>query len=380
MSTTDGNVENQLKDVMVWDLGVRLFHWLLVSTVAVAIVTGFFAGKPWLDAHVISGVCIVALVVFRVIWGFLGSTYARFGSFVVSPGAAVRHLRDAASGGRRRSLGHNPLGAWMILTLLAALTVICALGAVALGGVVKEGPFAPHVTYAFARQAKEIHEFLAYLLVGLIALHILGAFFESWRSSENLSRGMVTGRKRRSSDARTCAPVRGRPVIAGILFAGAAAAAAQVVVRHSALPAYKTPAGPLDATYAKECGACHSPHHPSLAPAGTWKKIMSGLDDHFGDNASLTPELTRRLTAYLTLNAAGAWDTRPAHAFRTADPREPLRITATRIWKRIHRKIPDETFKSKPVGGKLNCSNCHGDAETGRFAPRAIAIKRETTK
>jgi cytochrome c len=180
--------------------------------------------------------------------------------------------------------------------------------------------------------------------------------------------------------AQTREPARARPIIAGILFVGVAAGAAQVVAHYSALPAYKTPAEPMDAAYAKECGACHSPHHPSLATAETWKKIMSGLNEHFGDDATLKPELAQKLTAYLTVNGAETWDTRPANSFRQTDAQNPLRITATARWKRFHRSIPDEVFKSKPIGGKLNCSNCHGDAETGRFAPRAIAIKKETAK
>lgn len=370
----------QAEDIPVWDRGVRYFHWLLVTAVSGALLTGFFAGKPWLDVHVICGVAILALIVFRVIWGFLGSTYARFGNFVVSPKTALRHVKDIARGKSHRMLGHNPLGAWMIVTLLAVLAAVSAVGVVVLGGVVKEGPLAPYVTYAFAREAKEIHEFLAYLIVALAGLHILGAAFESWRSSENLPRAMVTGRKRCSPDAETCAPSRAHPIMAGILFVAAAAGSGYAVARHSALPAYKTPTEPLDAAYAKECGSCHTPHHPSLAPAGTWKKIMAGLDDHFGENATLKPELTQKLTDYLTVNAAETWDTRPANAFRNPDAQEPLRITATSRWKRYHREIPDEVFKSKPIGGRLNCSNCHGDAETGRFAPRAISIKKETAK
>jgi mono/diheme cytochrome c family protein len=230
-----------------------------------------------------------------------------------------------------------------------------------------------------AKDVKGLHEFLAYVTLGLVGLHVLGALFESWRSSENLPRAMVTGRKRFSPEA-AANPVRGHPFIAAILVVAAAAGTAQAVSHYSALPAYRTPTEPLDRTYAKECGSCHSPHHPSLAPAGTWRKIMAGLDNHFGENATLNPELVKQLTAYLLSNSAETWDTRPANVLRAANPDEPLRITAVKGWKRIHHEISDEVFKSKPIGGKLNCSNCHGDAETGRFAPRAIAIKKETAQ
>jgi cytochrome b len=380
MSETSRSAEYRSRDIVVWDRGVRFFHWLLVGSVTGALATGFFAGKPWLDFHVIFGVAIITLVVLRFIWGFLGSTYARFGSFVVSPGAAFRHLRGLFRGEGHEHLGHNPLGAWMIVTLLVVLAAVCATGVAVLGGVVKEGPLAPYMTFALGREVREIHEFLAYAVAGLVGLHIAGALFESWRCGENLPRAMVTGRKRPSPTALAAAPVRGHPLVAGVLALALAVTAGRAVAHYSALPAYRTPTEPLDPVYARECGACHTPHHPSLAPAATWRAIMSGLENHFGENAALSPEQTERLAAYLNVNAAETWDTRPANMLRRPNPKEPLRITAAGAWPRIHRHIPDEVFKSKPIGGKLNCSHCHGDAETGLFAPRAISIKREITK
>lgn len=380
MNTTNGAGSKSWPSVKVWDPGVRFFHWLLVASVSGALATGFFAGKPWLDLHVIFGVIVASLIVFRLVWGAFGSTYARFGSFMVSPATALRHLRGLPSGGQPSWLGHNPLGAWMIVALLIVLTVVCATGVVTLGGVVKEGPLAPATTYTTGREAKEIHEFLAFLLLGLIAFHIAGAIFESWRTGENLPRAMITGRKRLQPGTRTVEPVRARPIAAAVLFAGVASASAYAIAHYSALPAYRTPAGPLDPVYVKECGACHTPHHPSLAPARTWRAIMAGLGAHFGENASLDPDTTARLTAWLTANAAENWDTRAANVLRTPSTEQPLRITAVRSWLRIHRDIPDAVFTSKAIGGRLNCANCHRDADSGRFAPRAIAIRKDAAR
>ena len=83
------------------------------------------------------------------------------------------------------------------------------------------------------------------------------------------------------------------------------------------------------------------------------------------------------MSAYLADNAAEKWDTWPANRLRAVSEQNPLRITDTRGWKRLHRGLAGDVFKSKAVGGKLNCSKCHRDAETGRFAPRAIAIPEE---
>jgi cytochrome b len=363
---------------LVWDRGVRAFHWLLVLSVAGALLTGLFGDAKIIDAHVILGAAIATLITFRVIWGFWGTTYARFGSFVPSPLAIFRHARELWRGDAPYYTGHNPVGSAMIFVLLALLTVIIITGIIVLGGVIKEGPLAPFTTFAVGAQAKEVHEFLAYLLIVLIALHVLGILLESARTQENLVRSMVTGRKLARSDAAQ--PIRSHQVSAFTVFAALSTFAAGVITHFSFQPALGVPDQPLTPLYVKECGSCHSPHHPSIAPATTWIAIMGSLDQHFGENASLASATTADLTAYVTANSAEKWDTWPANSFRMVSATAPLRITETRGWKRTHRHLPERLFKSQTVGGKLNCSKCHRDAETGRFAPRAIAIPKETVR
>ncbi len=358
----------------MWDGAVRLFHWLLAASVAGAALTGFLGGLRWLDPHIILGSAIALLLVFRVVWGFAGPAYARFSSFVPSPGGVLRHAREILGGKAPHYTGHNPVGSAMIVALLAVLAAMVITGVAVLGGAVKEGPLAPFLTFTAAAEVKEVHELLAFLLLGLIGLHIAGVLAESWRTRENLIRAMLTGRKSAHSGAVAAPAVLSRPLSAAIVFLGLTAVAGGAIAHFSRLPAFGVPTEPLNAAYAKECGSCHSAHHPSIAPAATWAAIMAGLDDHFGENASLDAAATARLAAYLADNAAEKWDTWPANRLRKASAQDPLRITDTRGWKRAHRHLPAEVFKSKAVGGKLNCTKCHRDAESGRFAPRAIAI------
>ncbi|MEJ2125785.1 MAG: cytochrome b/b6 domain-containing protein, partial [Alphaproteobacteria bacterium] len=105
--------------VPVWDVWVRLFHWSLVAAFAVAAYTGFFGRKNQIDFHVIAGVSAAALVAFRLIWGMWGTTYARFSSFIASPGKTLRHARHIIGSRGHVTMGHNPLGGWMIVVLLA---------------------------------------------------------------------------------------------------------------------------------------------------------------------------------------------------------------------------------------------------------------------
>jgi len=341
--------------------------------------TGLFAPKQWLDGHIVFGTVVCALIVFRLIWGFTGTQHARFASFIVGPGVALRYLRTLLAGRASNHIGHNPLGAMMIVALLLVLGLLTATGLVALGGELKQGPLAPFTSFATGHGAKAIHQILAYGLLGLIVLHVAGVAIESLRVRENLVRAMLTGRKAIAGPRPARASVSARPRLAAAMFAVIAVGTLPWIVHFARLPGLGVPTAPLDPVYAKECGACHSAYHPSLAPAATWRAVFAGLDEHFGDDASLDGPLAARLQDYLTANSAEQWDSKPANFFRLPDAAQPLRITASPAWQRTHRRIPQPAFGLKAVGGKLNCSACHSDAASGRFAPQTIATPKETT-
>lgn len=364
--------------VAVWDPFIRVFHWSLVVAVAIAALTGFVAGAPWIDLHVWAGTAMAALIAARLVWGFLGGTYARFSSFVPRPVAVMAHVRAMLGGSGERHLGHNPLGALMILALIAAGLGLALTGVAAYGGVLKSGPVAFAFSYATGRGFLEIHELLAWGLLGLVAAHVAGAMFESLRSRENLVRAMVTGRKQaRSGDheppARRAMPLAATLAVAVVVGGGGFGLSA---LAKREIPGVPTAA--LDPVYASECAACHVAYHPSLLPRNSWVALIDGLGDHFGEDASLDAATTAHLRGYVMANAAQAWDTKPANRFARVDPAAPFTITATPSWKRIHREIPDTLFASKAVIARSNCNACHRDAQSGRFYPGNIAIPKET--
>lgn len=365
--------------VRVWDPFQRLFHWSLVVAVVVAAVTGFLLGSTWLTFHIWAGTAMAALVVARIVWGLFGGTYARFSSFVTGPRRVFAHLRGAFTGTEGRHLGHNPAGAWMILALLVSALALALTGAVALGGMLKIGPFASLATFADGRDARELHELLAWALLALVGLHVAGAIGEGLRTRDNLVRAMVTGTKRVRPGDHEASFARSRPflaIVAGLALIGGGAV---TVDRLAARPAPGVPAAPLDAAYAAECGDCHMPYHPSLLPADSWHALFAGLDSHFGENASLPAETVATLEAYVTANAAGNFDTLPANVFRRVSADAPYQITATPFWKWRHAEIDDAVFRTPAVGARSNCAACHRDAATGLFDPRRISIPKETS-
>lgn len=354
--------------VAVWDRAVRLFHWALVLAVLAALILGFFAPPRLLDFHAWAGYAALALVAFRLVWGLTGSTFARFSAFRPSLHAVMAHLRGTAGSG----YGHNPLGALMVYALLAIVAAIGASGLVVLGGVERQGPLVALTGFATGAAAREIHEMLAFALVGLIVLHVGGVAFESRREAENLVRAMITGRKRPRADAT---PRRdAQPVVAVLALTAIGVTVAGTVAWLNSLPTPAVPAGPALAEWTTECGDCHAPHHPSLLPADKWAAIMATLDDHFGEDASLDADKAARIGGWLAAHAAENYDTKASNLFRLADPADPLRVTATTRWKRIHGDIPAEIFKRKDIGGPVNCTACHGDAEAGLFSPQRIRI------
>lgn len=179
----------------VWGLGVRLFHWLLVGAVAVALITGLYASPRFLNVHLGAGVAIGGLIAFRILWGFIGPTYARFSGFPIAPSAIVADLAGFSAGRRPPYLGHNPLGSLMVLALLAVLTLNVITGVVTLGGVDKQGPAAFIVSYVAGAATQRVHQALAYVLLLMILVHLIGVAYESVRSHPKLLLAMVTGEK-----------------------------------------------------------------------------------------------------------------------------------------------------------------------------------------
>jgi len=168
--------------VKVWDGFVRLFHWSVVAAFALAYATGDEIEK----VHIAAGYTIAALLVLRVIWGFVGPRHARFANFVRPPREVLDNLRDAARMRSKRFLGHTPAGAAMIIALIAML-----------GGTCVTGVMMTTSAYWGAKWVEELHGALANTTVALIALHIAGVLFVSFEHRENLVKAMVTGWKRR---------------------------------------------------------------------------------------------------------------------------------------------------------------------------------------
>ncbi len=186
----------ELRKVEVWDLPTRLFHWALLALVLVAWFTGEEEGQAAL-IHRYAGEAIAGLIVFRVVWGFIGGEHARFADFAAGPSAIIAHLRDMFSRKPKRHLGHNPLGGVAVFLLLAITAAIVVTGLFA-GGENNAGPFAG----MWGLDLAEAHDVLFRILQALVILHVLGVVVETIKTRDALVPAMITGIKRRASDEK----------------------------------------------------------------------------------------------------------------------------------------------------------------------------------
>lgn len=195
-------------EVTVWDLLVRLFHWTLVVAFCAAYFTQgeLFEGLQdrmdgkWLQiVHVWAGYTIAGLLLFRLIWGFVGPRHARFGDFVHRPRVVLAYAKNVLMLRAPRYLGHNPAGGAMIVVLLLSLTVTVAAGLALYGADKGLGPLAGLLADASdssIHTLQETHELFANFTLLLVAGHLVGVVWESLLHRENLARAMITGRKR----------------------------------------------------------------------------------------------------------------------------------------------------------------------------------------
>ncbi|MDH5300377.1 MAG: cytochrome b/b6 domain-containing protein [Gammaproteobacteria bacterium] len=354
---------------LIWDLPTRVFHWLLVLGFAVGWISSENDRLVYL--HVYAGYVFFGLLVFRLVWGAVGSRFARFRSFAHDWPSVTAYLKGLLNGEAQRYVGHNPAGGWAIFLLIFLGLGIGITGMLVLGGEEGHGPLRHLVSYDVGSASKELHEGFATFMLLLVFVHIAGVIVESFLHKENLIWSMVTG-------VKNAAPELGvsRFGILAVLMLAIVFSSAAYYFRGYVQETKETPFRPYshekladNATWRTECGDCHMAFHPSLLPARSWQKLMAQQSDHFGDDLALEGETLQEVTDFLLNNSADKGETEAANKMirSISADQAPIAITETRYWKHKHSEIGDEYWKSKRVGSKSNCAACHLDANDGWY-------------
>ena len=179
--------------VRVWDLPTRVFHWSLVAALVALVATGY-AGGAWIDWHARVGTLVLALLMFRVLWGFFGGRWSRFAQFLPTPARLRRYLRG--EGGPEADTGHSPLGALSVLAMLAVMLLQVASGLVSDDGAGFTGPLNEFVSSAGGLLATALHkQFGQWVLLGLVLLHVVAIAFYRIVRRRPLVKAMMDGDK-----------------------------------------------------------------------------------------------------------------------------------------------------------------------------------------
>ena len=185
----------QDNNIKVWDPFVRIFHWGLVISFAIA----YVSEDEILGIHTLAGYVLLGLLSLRLVWGFIGTRHARFSDFTYSSTSIRAFIRDTLKLRARRYIGHNPAGGAMIFLLIASLLLTSITGLAIYGAAEHAGPLAGLLTNSseFMKEVfEETHEFFANFTLFLVFIHIAGVIVESFIHRENLAKSMITGYKR----------------------------------------------------------------------------------------------------------------------------------------------------------------------------------------
>ncbi len=178
--------------IKVWDPLVRIFHWSLVLSFFLAYITE----DDWMNVHVIAGYTVALLVAFRIVWGFIGTRYARFTQFIKSPSQVISYIKKMREFDVPHYIGHNPAAAAMIISLIISLIMVSFSGMVIIAAE-GQGPLAGTMFATVnAEWMKDLHELFANFTLLLVLLHVAGVVFSSFLEGDNLVRAMVTGNKK----------------------------------------------------------------------------------------------------------------------------------------------------------------------------------------
>jgi cytochrome b len=364
-----------MKRVYVWTLPTRIFHWLFVTLILGAWIS--VQEDRWLSWHAAIGSAFGVLVLFRIVWGYMGPHYSRFGDFTLSFEALKEYLLSILNP-THHYVGHNPAASFVMVAML--LTVILAVftGVLTYGIQENRGVLAfLHTGYFRDMKAfKEVHEFFVNLLWVLIAAHVGGVLVDRLlHKKDGTLTSIIDGYK--NMDAQDAVLTVRQKSVAVLGLGGAIALLVYTL---------SVPSNPLivgynkkidyaneNPVFVKECGSCHTLYPPTLLPKEGWKKLMGDLPNHFGDDASLDPTDHQTILEYLLAHSAEtSTQEMSVKMIKSLDKPDRIAITQTPFWKRTHRHISADIFKSDKVKSRANCKACHSDLEQGTIEDNAI--------
>jgi len=360
--------------VFVWPIGTRIIHWMMAISFTGAFITSFY--ENLLHNHVALGFIFLIIIIYRIIWGFIGPRYATFKTFKLSlPQLKYYFIEKIQNRWRRIPAGHNPASSWFTIWALGVGSIIVISGLLLYGIQEAKGFFSflnsEHIHHVDI--LGYFHKYASYLFLFWVILHITGVMIEQFWHKTGMVFCMITGYKK--TDGEDTQVKKSLAFFAYAMIFIATATYFFIIssnynfltMRKYTNVSYKD----LHPVFVKECGECHSPYPPFLLPQRSWEKIMAGLDNHFGEkitDANITVTAQYSIKEFLIANSAET-STREVSVkiMKSLGERRPKAITKTPYWRETHKDIPESAFKDKDIKDKSNCKACHKDFEYGNL-------------
>ncbi|PLY09672.1 MAG: hypothetical protein C0625_00270 [Arcobacter sp.] len=353
----------------IWSIPTRVFHILFALFILLAFLTG--DEDRFLNYHAVIGYFVFILLSFRIIWGFFGPKHSRFKDFPLSIKKAKDFMLTIFEK-KQNYVGHNPMASYVMVAMLVVTFLIILSGVLTFGIQEGKGLFSYLNSSMFKEMDlfKEIHEILSNLLIALIAAHLGGVVFDRlFHKKDETLNSIVTGYKVTSEDNSISLNMFQKTIFIFfvLLFVG-------FVIFNINQPKNLLVASvytPIDykvqnELFVTECGSCHTLYTPNLLPKKSWRLIMSDLENHFGDDASLEKEDNISILNFLLKNSAE--ESTKEVSFKILDSiknKDIIAISDTVFWKHTHKDIPKTLFSHEQIKSKANCKACHLDIEKG---------------
>jgi cytochrome b len=217
MNTSSSESKPALHRLFVWELPIRLFHWAMVLLMILLYLS--IEVMDNVDRHAQLGYAMLALVLFRIVWGFVGGTYARFKDFLHSPVNVIQYAKTLLDSRPDPIPGHNPLGGWMVLVLILGFLAQAVMGLFSNDDILFDGPLRDLVSKEVSDTLTGLHEQLFNVLLLLVALHIAAVIYHKVRKGENLVPAMFTGYKELPAESSAEPSRGGKSWLAGVILA-----------------------------------------------------------------------------------------------------------------------------------------------------------------
>jgi len=377
-------------EVFVWPIYTRIIHWLIAFSFTFAFL--FSLQENLLNLHVAVGIIFGLMLVYRILWGFIGPQYARFSTLKLSLSKLKFYFVEKVQNRWREiPAGHNPASSWFTLIVIIFGSIISITGLLLYG--VQEGKgylgFLNNHYYMYMDLLSDIHTYASYFLLIWVFIHIGGVLVEQFYHKTSMVFAMITGyKKAKGEDSKTGKYKSGLTwvflvISAMVFFVSVDGRNNPFVVSKYTQHDYKHESF----SYYTECGACHKPYPPFMLPKSSWERVRQGLSNHFGEEISPTMKkgenrisLNDQTVIFNYLNKNAADDSTREISVKVMQSLNGARgrksITKIQYWKDVHADIPQHIFKSKKVKRKANCFACHKNFEKGMMEDIDISIPK----